>query len=596
VRQYLGERDEPRIALRRALAQLPVDPGQAAYLHERLLDARLDPAFDDFSVIRNALQPPSAPLVAGLWGTLRDVERAADDRFRAGLALAKYDQTSQKAGVSDEPGFSNAGWTDADAAFLAGQLVTANPDYQRSLRAFLSPIGQRLLIPLEITFHDATARDTVREAAANALAEFAADEPDRLARLASEATPEQHRILYPVLTGTEARTEQATAKLLELAREQPSEAMVERQRVELGQRRAGAAITLVRMGERESAFDALRVQDDPESLTQFVHRHKARGVRPDQILECLERATEERVRFGLLLALGEFSLDEIAEARRQALADQLADWYRNDPSSAIHGACGWLLRNWAAQEKPVFFREAGFLRSQLDAVDHTPLPYDPAGKRDWFTLEIKTTDPGLLGFLGSKTHHDYMTFVVLQPGEYTLGSPDSELERNTDEKLRRVRITRPFAMLDREITVAQWQRFEKATEYGYSEEHSPTPQHPVNAPTWYTRQKADILRRAALRLEQIRYQFRMAKDLRIMALDSHRHAIGSASHRPPPDEAKLRKTGRSRARAWEREAVPELIGVGAERRSSRWARRLASEQSLLGPAWFGRAARRTRRR
>jgi hypothetical protein len=41
----------------------------------------------------------------------------------------------------------------------------------------------------------------------------------------------------------------------------------------------------------------------------------------------------------------------------------------------------------------------------------------------------------------------------------------------------------------------------------------------------YTRDKADILRRAALRLEQIRYQFRMAKDLRIIALNSHHYAI-----------------------------------------------------------------------
>ena len=40
----------------------------------------------------------------------------------------------------------------------------------------------------------------------------------------------------------------------------------------------------------------------------------------------------------------------------------------------------------------------------------------------------------------------------------------------------------------------------------------------------FTQQKADILRRAALRLEKIRFQFRLAKDLHIVALSSHRHA------------------------------------------------------------------------
>ena len=45
----------------------------------------------------------------------------------------------------------------------------------------------------------------------------------------------------------------------------------------------------------------------------------------------------------------------------------------------------------------------------------------------------------------------------------------------------------------------------------------------------YSRQKSDILRQAALRLEQLRFQFRLAKDLRIIALNSHRHAVSLLS-------------------------------------------------------------------
>jgi hypothetical protein len=41
----------------------------------------------------------------------------------------------------------------------------------------------------------------------------------------------------------------------------------------------------------------------------------------------------------------------------------------------------------------------------------------------------------------------------------------------------------------------------------------------------FTRDKAEILRRAALRAEKIRYQFRQAKDRRLMAPNSHHHAI-----------------------------------------------------------------------
>ena len=42
----------------------------------------------------------------------------------------------------------------------------------------------------------------------------------------------------------------------------------------------------------------------------------------------------------------------------------------------------------------------------------------------------------------------------------------------------------------------------------------------------YTREKAEILRRAALRVEQLRYQFRLAKDLKVLPMRSHRHAVG----------------------------------------------------------------------
>jgi hypothetical protein len=41
----------------------------------------------------------------------------------------------------------------------------------------------------------------------------------------------------------------------------------------------------------------------------------------------------------------------------------------------------------------------------------------------------------------------------------------------------------------------------------------------------FTRDKAEILRRAALRTEQIRYQFRLAKDLHLLPLKSHHHAL-----------------------------------------------------------------------
>jgi formylglycine-generating enzyme required for sulfatase activity len=46
----------------------------------------------------------------------------------------------------------------------------------------------------------------------------------------------------------------------------------------------------------------------------------------------------------------------------------------------------------------------------------------------------------------------YFTFVVLPAGEYTIGSIDDERDLNKHETRHPVKLTRPFAVLDREIT------------------------------------------------------------------------------------------------------------------------------------------------
>jgi hypothetical protein len=186
----------------------------------------------------------------------------------------------------------------------------------------------------------------------------------------------------------------------------------------LGQRRAGAAISLLRLGEVERSHGAFQIQNDPESLTQFVHRCRARGVTAKELVESLRSATDVHSRFVLLLALGDYPLAAIDPAQRDGLIQQLTESYRGDPSSAIYGATGWLLRKWGFAE-------------EVTKVDHTPLPYDDTGKREWYVVEVlpKPTDvTGLVsGVLSGRKKADqkvYFTFVVFPPGEFLMGSPE----------------------------------------------------------------------------------------------------------------------------------------------------------------------------
>ncbi|HEV3021165.1 MAG TPA: formylglycine-generating enzyme family protein, partial [Pirellulales bacterium] len=427
-------------------------------------------------LIRDQLAPYQQQIEGELWELLHDPTKDRARRFRAGLGLATYAPTSPQ-------------WTPEDHTFLVEQLVAANPEHQPRLREYLRPLDNRLLGNLECIFSDPKATESQQLGAANALADFAAKDAMRLARLVSTATPGQYEILYPLVA--DARDAAARESLYQLVREVPAADLPPNERVPLGQRRAGAAISLLRRGEYEAILDLLRGDpggglrgdsggglrgDDPESLTQFVHRCRQRGILPAQLLECLKltdrlresktgeaRRIEDRAFYGLLLALGEFKLADLTEAQRDAFVEQLANWYANDGSSAVHGATGWLLRHWKQDEL-------------AKKVDQTPVPYD--SDRQWFTVKFVVPPSGAA--LASRPAEQVprrespvnssptpqggtafcVTFVVFPAGEYLVGSAPDEIDRQANEARHTVKLTRPIAVSDREITWEQFDSFD----------------------------------------------------------------------------------------------------------------------------------------
>ena len=230
----------------------------------------------------------------------------------------------------------------------------------------------------------------------------------------------------------------------------------------------------MRFGEREKVLPVFNVSDDPEALTQFVFRCRARGVGVDALLDCLDRLSNDPAnryprdaRYGLLLSLGEFALAQVPEARRDALIKRLAVWYRDDPSSGVHGAAGWLLRQWG---------QADLARQ----VDQSPVPYSP--DREWFTLRHHGETDSTTKPAPNKTF--YYTFIVFPPGDPKIGSADDEPERQKDEVRHPVRLTRPFALLDREITFEELIAFDPKYA-GYMQQLDAKPEASGFAADWY---------------------------------------------------------------------------------------------------------------
>jgi eukaryotic-like serine/threonine-protein kinase len=503
--------DEKREQLHARLARVSRDRA----LVEPLLEELLINKVVYVGPIRQQLRPYAGELTAKLRAILRDEKAEVNRRFRAAVALVDYVPESEA-----------ASWSEQDLKFVAEQLVLSNAEFQPLLRDALRPIRARLLGDLERIFADAKATAAEKLSAANAFADYAAGDIPKLSQLLAVATPEQYAVLYPIV---EASPAPATIEYLaKIAATPPSAELGSVERIPFGQRRANAAVTLLRLGERENVLPVFDMTDDPEALTQFIFRCRPRGVAVGALLDCLLRVSDapkdrypKNTRYALLLSLGEFSIEEIPESRRAALLEQLAEWFRHDPSSGVHGATGWLLRQWGQAEV-------------ARQVDHTAVPYAP--DREWFTVAITVTpaappkpktepakekagsksgprkpaesrqskpdetakpaassksaapaekaklEPSALP-LPAKTF--YFTFIVFPAGDYEIGSVNDEPDRGKKEVRHRITLTRPFALLDREVTFEELIAFSPAEYTGDMRQFDAKPADAGFGASWY---------------------------------------------------------------------------------------------------------------
>ena len=93
-------------------------------------------------------------------------------------------------------------------------------------------------------------------------------------------------------------------------------------------------------------------------------------------------------------------------------------------------------------------------------------------QREWFTLVIPAGDQTF-----------FQTYVVIPPGDFEIGSPGNVPGREADETRHTVQITRPFALLDREVTRAEFDASVGVSTH--ADQYGPSLQHPMLATSWY---------------------------------------------------------------------------------------------------------------
>ena len=262
------------------------------------------------------------------------------------------------------------------------------------------------------------------------------------------------------------------------------------------ERQARAAVALVRLGQAEAIWPLLRDSADPRLRSFIINRLRPLGVDPRIVaaeLNHLEgiRAPSSRpaeqgeggrspgegpamdsilfhpqisMRRALILALGTYGTEGLSPGEREPLIARLLEAYRDDPDAGVHGAAAWTLRQWGRKE-------------ELKAIDVGLSRLQDRGSRRWYV------------------NGKGQTFAVIDgPVEFAMGSPPADPERiGGNERPLRVTIPRRFAIADREVTVAQFQRFLKNrtdsrlhASPDVLTRFSPDPDGPWIGPAWYT--------------------------------------------------------------------------------------------------------------
>jgi formylglycine-generating enzyme required for sulfatase activity len=381
------------------LALLPSDPGQVDDLHQRLLAA----GPDEIGAIREILAPHGDALVEPLWAVLED--RAADPgrRLRAACALAAY---------APEDGR----WEKVSGD-VAGRLVVEHALEVGKWAGALKPVRRSLLPPLA-------------------------------GLLLEEGRAESRRLITGVYAGYVEGLPDALAPLeQELAEPSDLQAIPVLWRVEVAGRQANAAVALAALGRWEKVAPLLRHTPDPTLRSYLIDRLAPGGVEARSLVDRLgpDREPDVSARRAVLLALAEFGPQQLLPAEREALAPRLLALYRDDPDPGIHGAVGWLLRQWGQQ-------------AQVEGIDRALATGQVEGPRQWYV------------------NRQGQTLVLVPPGEFGNDSAGPN-------KRVWVWVERRFALAAREVTVAEFRRFRKLHEY--VKQYAPTEDCPMHGVSWY---------------------------------------------------------------------------------------------------------------
>jgi formylglycine-generating enzyme required for sulfatase activity len=450
--QEAEAKQEPRKQLHTSLALVSVDPGQVNYLYERLLAAEPH----EVLVIRQALVQQADELVDRLWQALERPTRGKESqRLRAASALALYAPESPR-------------WAKAKDA-IASDFVGVPAVYLATWLESLRPVRDQLVTPLVAIFRDGKRRDVERSLATGILAEYTADQLQKLADLLLDADEKQFAVLYPKF---QAHGQGGLSVLQEAVdRHLPPDAK-NPDREQLAMRQANAAVVRLRMNQPAQVWPLLKHSPDPRVRSYLIHRLAPLGADPDALVRRLDEEPDVTIRRALLLSLGTYPRETWPARERDLLAQKVQGLYRTADDPGLHGAAEWFLRQWQQeawlrQTNDAWAKDKEQKERRLAAILQRLARANGQAQPQWYV------------------NGQGQTMVVIGgPVEFVIGSPATEEGRSPVESQHRKRIRRSFALAATPVTKEQFLRFQP--QFGHGEMNRyPDPTCPIGGVTWY---------------------------------------------------------------------------------------------------------------
>jgi formylglycine-generating enzyme required for sulfatase activity len=399
---------------------------------------------DEVNVIGEALaQHPEQSAIEKLRRVPFDESAQPGARLRAACVFARLEPATARS-------------LSTVAAPLAEALLAEHP---RTLSRWIEQLGpaQGVLIPaLSEICRDRGRETTVQANAAEAVAEILVrqDQPVMLVKLMVEATPEASHVLLRELlvAGSTEESIETLRKVLDERLDDPND---EEGKDALASRQASASIALSALGQPELMWPLLRHRSDPRLRTFLIEGLSLCKLTTETLMDRLSEPDIDSIeRQAILLACAEMPQVAITKSLKDTVIARARNLYVGDHDSGVHSAAELVLRRWG----------------------------DP-GVLDHLSIELASAAPGNSGLgwvIGPNAH----TFTILKgPLEFQMGSPRDKGDYYGSPVLHYRKIDRSIMVATKEVTLEQFQRYQRA--HSNERRYGDSPQTTATRVSWF---------------------------------------------------------------------------------------------------------------